>query len=150
MSFKNIFQDTSNLRGGTFFDKVELGDDYVIIYYYASYDSYRKGKPDSQLEYSQFINYWSTGKSVEKMIAEPVRLMKNYTDLKCVTIIFGDDKVKYKIKITKDDFENHTGLDIYELKDEQKWIDFVDKYIYSINNLLRTSFYNKFVKISKL
>ncbi len=147
MIMNDIFRDLRNLTGGTFLDTVEISDDFVNVYYFKDFESYRQKNQDTNITEEYFHNYWSTGKAVEKKIAEPVRIMKNFQQVNRIRFEFGDGAKVYVIDIEKNKFEEYTGFKISTLSNPDKWQEFIDTYIYSLKNPKRTDFFNTFTKV---
>ena len=149
MTNKNIFDILNEYRGGTFFKHIEISDKYVKVYFYKDYSEY-KNSEDSNIDIHLYNSYWKTGKQVEKMISEPIRLLRDYNEIEVIDFEFGVGDNVYNIHIDRKDFEEYTNTDFDNLKDNDEWINFVDTYIYKLNNPKRTSLFERYVKITKM
>jgi hypothetical protein len=94
--------------------------------------------------------YWATHNSIEKMIVEPIRMLKNFPSLKRVKLVFGDGKNIYDIDITAKELEIFTKYSVKDLTDDLCWQKFVNTYIYSSNNPLRKKLFDRFTTIKKI
>lgn len=145
-----LIRESLKLRGSTFYKNLKIEGGILIINYFLTFDEYIKGKDTSRIDNEYFRNYWLKGKAIEKMIVEPIRMMKSFDYLEKVKIIFGDGLKKYSLEVSKDEFENETEFTIQELKDSENWKIFLEKYIERINNPLRDELFNKFVRIEDI
>lgn len=140
-----LIREVYRLMGSPFIQNFDVQGSTLTIKYYLSYEDYEKNKGASKIDGKSFKAYWNTGKAIEKMIVEPIRMMKNFDYLDCVKITYGDGIKKYTLEVFKDEFENEIEFSIQELKESKNWKIFVNKYIYRINNPLRDELFNKFV-----
>ncbi len=138
----------NKIKGSPFVREVKLDSKHLIIQYIFDFQEKKK---KSSIKEDDYNYYFGTGKQVDKiMIGEPIRILKDWQNIHKVSLTLPFEGKFHEVTIERKDIYNYFNSNLFALKDDNdKWVKFVDKYVYKINNKQRDNFIKEFVKIVK-
>ncbi|WP_145411124.1 hypothetical protein [Paenibacillus xylanexedens] len=139
---------TANIRGRTFVEEVLVGDHNINVEFYDTYDNYKSANPQSKVSEEDYINYFSTGDEINKILMEESsRLLKQFTSADTINIAIPFEGKTYSVDLEKSIAETYFDVDFSALNsDPEAWkSQLSSKYF---NKKDRQKFVDEFVQIN--
>ncbi len=129
----------------TFVKLAGVEDNNAEIWYYRSFEEYKKAHPESKVPPEAYNGHFGDMENVEKILTrEPARLMKNIPQLRSVKLYAPCNNIYFVVSISREKAEEFFGVNLTGLAlGNNRWIKFVDRN--ALDPVKRKSFLEKFV-----
>ena len=144
---QDVLDYTANITGAPFLKEVIVGDKNIDVQFHDTFESYKSAKPQSKVSKEDYIEYFSTGDQINKILMEEsVRLLKQFTAADNVSITVPFEGKTYSVKLEKSVAETYFNVDFDTLNsDPEAWrSELSNKYF---NKKDRQAFVDEFVQV---